>query len=860
MNDPKDIFKKFSLNSRKVLITSQKIAQNARVAINSQHILLALAVTPGTLAHSILQEHMISLDQIRLVISLQSLKKNVDKSANRGISKEAKKILEKAALVASSFHHQQIDPEHILLAITSLMDCLGYEVILRIGSDPEAIKNQINDLFEDIVDLEKKSFNPPRTQLQMPPGLQGFGPFDFSPSSFGEPMEAGPAEPIQEHPAPGQKSILDYFTVDLTRQAQEGKIDPLIGRERELERVIQILSRRTKNNPVLIGDPGVGKTAIVEGLAQKIVNGTAPVSLASKKIIMLDMALLVAGTMYRGQFEDRIKKVLDELERFGNCILFVDELHTIVGAGSAEGSLDAANILKPALAKGKIRLVGATTLDEYRKIIEKDAALERRLQKVDVGEPSVSETIEILKGLRPRYEEYHHLKISDEAIEAAAKLSRRYIADRFLPDKAIDLIDEASASWRLRHEGKVASKTKQIENQLASVRHQKELEVQNQNYQKAAELRNLEIRLNEEIRSQKALQKQGKVPIISAADIARVVSLWTNVPVEALAKNEKQKYLKLSQILKKQIIGQDEAISQIAQAIRRSKTGISDPNRPIGSFIFLGPTGVGKTELARVLAEVLFGSREAILKIDMSEFMERHNVSRLIGAPPGYVGYEDAGRLTEEVRRRPYSIILFDEIEKAHPEVFNILLQILEDGELTDAKGKKVNFRNTIIILTSNIGLAELNQQAAIGFQAKGPAKRQAEEDYRRMKNDLVKRLKDEFRPELVNRLDKIIVFRALDKADIAKITDLQLNELKKRLAPQGFNLEFSPKVKAQISKKGFDPQYGARPIRRTISDLIEDPLSEEILAGKIKRGDTVLVRATKDKIAFKIDKGNSKK
>jgi len=849
MNDPKDIFNKFSLKARKVLISSQKIAQNGGSAINTEYILLALAITPGTLAYSILQEHMISLDQIRLVISLRS--SPYPKEAG-GISKEAKNIIEKAALIAKEFSHHQIDPEHLLSAITSSSDCLGYQIIKRIGSDPEKIKNQIQDIFSDIEDLESKPIKPPRFSAEFPiSGGPNFPTPDLDDGNIaGEEMSM--AEPPPMPPPP--KNILDYFTVDLTSQAKNGKIDPLIGREIETQRVIQILSRRTKNNPVLVGEPGVGKTAIVEGLAGLIVEARVPEQIASKKIIMLDLALLVAGTMYRGQFEDRIKKVMDELEKLGNVILFVDELHTVVGAGSAEGSLDAANILKPALAKGKIRLIGATTTEDYRKVIEKDAALERRLQKVIVDEPSEKETIEILKGLRPRYEEYHRVTISDEAIFAAVNLAIRYIADRFLPDKAIDLIDEAAAAVTLKRTGKTSSQVINFQKQLKLIREQKELEVQNQNYQKAAEMRELEIRLSEQIKNLQADEKaKTSREIISAAEIARVVSLWTNVPVENLQKEEKRKYLNLPKNIKKQILGQDEAVGQISRAIRRSKTGIADPNRPIGSFVFLGPTGVGKTELARVLAHKLFGSREAIIKIDMSEFMERHTVSRLVGAPPGYVGYEDAGRLTEEVRRRPYSIILFDEIEKAHPEIFNILLQILEDGELTDAKGKKVNFRNTIIILTSNIGTAELTEQGAIGFKAKGAGIKKAEEEYQKMKNDILRRFKQEFRPELINRLDKIIVFRALNKTDLGKIVDLNLEQLRVRLAPQGFALKFAKNVRKLISQKGYDPQFGARPIRRAISDLIEDPLSEEILTEKIKRGDKVLVKTIKDKISFSI-------
>ncbi len=836
MSDPKDIFKKFSQNARKILITSQKIAKSTDSPLGSEHILLALAVTPNTLANGILKEHMISMDQIRLVISLHNFQ---TKSAS-GISTEAKEILEGAAKFAASFGHNQIDSEHLLLAIVSKKDSLGSEIINRIGVDPEMIKRQIENFFEDINDLENASQDQP---------LQGPIPPDFGGFPQGHHLEPS----MSEMPTSLQPKSLENFITDLTSMTEEEKIDPVIGREKEIQRVIQILCRRTKNNPVLTGEPGVGKTAIVEGLAQRIVKGNVPSKLSGKRLIMLDLALLVAGTMYRGQFEERIKKVLDELIKRDNTILFIDELHTIVGAGSAEGSLDLANILKPSLAKGKLRLIGATTLDEYRKFIEKDPALERRLQKVTVNEPTPEETLAILKGIRSKYEEHHGVEISDEALEAAVELSKRYIFDRFLPDKAIDLIDEAASAWQIQNEGKDISQAKNLEKQLALIKRQKEKEVQNENFEKAANLRNLEIRLKNEIDlAKKAKVTENISSKISREDIARVLSLWTNVPVETLKSQEKEKYLRLGTSLKNYIIGQDEAISEISRAIKRTKTGIADPNRPIGSFIFLGPTGVGKTELARVLAKQLFGSREQVIKIDMSEFMERHNVSRLIGAPPGYVGYEEAGRLTEQVRQKPYSIILFDEIEKAHPEVFNILLQILEDGELTDAKGRKVNFRNTIVIMTSNIGVERLNQQAEIGFSAQGSAKHSVLSQYKKMKEDITGELKEHFRPELLNRIDKIIVFKPLGKSEIYTIANLQLKYLTERLSLEGFRLEFHKEVAKLISQKGFDPHFGARPIRRTISDLIEDPLSEEILSGKFTSGDKIKIIVSDGKIDFK--------
>lgn len=833
MSDPKDIFKKFSQNARKILVSSQKIAEGMSSSLGSEHILLALAVTPNTLASGILKEHMVSMDQIRLVISLH-------KSKNRptsGISQEAKDVLELAAIEAKNFGHNQIDSEHLLLAMM-IKDCQASEIISRIGVDPENIRGQIENFFEDLKDLEEAA----ESKLQRSHESQ------FSDESQMPPMDQMPP------PSFMQPKSIESFTVDITCQAKENKLDPVIGREKEIQRVIQILCRRLKNNPVLIGEPGVGKTAIVEGLAQRIAKGQVPSQIANKRLIMLDLALLVAGTMYRGQFEERLKKVLDELLKRGDTILFIDELHTIVGAGAAEGALDVSNIIKPSLAKGQLRLIGATTLDEYRKFIEKDSALERRLQKVTVDEPSQEETFEILKGIRKNYEAHHKVKISDEALRSAVELSARYIADRFLPDKAIDLIDEAAAAWQIKHDNQDFGKITQAEKQLSQVKVQKEKEVENENFEKAANLRNLELRLKEEIENLKQNQKsapENKKNEINREEITKVLSLWTNVPVESLETSEKEKYLSLEKTIKKTIIGQDDAISQISSAIRRSKTGISDPNRPIGSFIFLGPTGVGKTELAKVLAQELFGSRESIIKIDMSEFMERHNVSRLIGAPPGYVGFEDAGKLTEKIRQKPYSIVLFDEIEKAHPEIFNILLQILEDGELTDAKGRKVNFKNTIIIMTSNIGINRLNQQAQIGFSAKGSEQKNLLKEYNSLKNTIIKELKENFRPELLNRIDKIIVFNALNNKEIENIAKIQLDKLNDRLNKEGIEIKFSEEIIKFIAKHGFDPNFGARPLRRAISELIENPLSDQILQGNFVKKDKINLKLKNHKIFF---------
>ena len=837
--DPKDIFKKFSPNARKIIISSQKIAQSMDSALGSEHILLAIAVTPNTLANGILKEHLVSMDQIRLVISLHRF---ADKNGT-GITNEAKEILELAAKEAQNFGHSKIDSEHLLLAITEKSDSLGAEVINRIGINPEDIRQQIENFFEDLKDLENTDEE--IVAQQLPPNYHPFENPNFS-----------NLPPMTEMPMPGKPKGLEYYTTDLTKEAKDKKLDPVIGREKEIQRAIQILTRRTKNNPVLVGEPGVGKTAIVEGLAQRIVDKKVPEGLKEKKLIMLDLALMIAGTMYRGQFEERVKKVLDELIKRGDTILFVDEIHTIVGAGTAEGSLDLANILKPSLAKGKIHLIGATTQDEYRRFIEKDSALERRLQKITVNEPSEEESVLILKGIKSNYENHHGVKISDQAIEAAVDLSSRYIFDRYLPDKAIDLIDEAAAAWQIKHGKKNVVDLVSLSKQYESVKKQKEQEVKNENFEKAANLRNLETRLHDEIEASKNIKTQKAPDSIGREEIAKVLALWTNVPVETLKTEEKEKYLKLDQVLRRSIIGQDEAIEQVASAIKRSKSGIANPHRPIGSFIFLGPTGVGKTELARVLAVELFTSRDNIIKIDMSEFMERHNVSRLVGAPPGYVGYEDAGRLTEQVRQKPYSIVLFDEIEKAHPEVFNILLQILEDGELTDAKGRRVNFRNTIIIMTSNIGMHRLNEQAVIGFSAEGKQGKMISENYDKMKDEVIRELKQEFRPELLNRLDKIVVFHPLGKPEILAITRLQLDKLVQRLSGEKIKLTYDDKIVQLIATQGYDPHFGARPIHRAIADLIENPLSDFILSSKFEVKDTIKITVVKDKITFKkIDK-----
>ncbi len=627
---------------------------------------------------------------------------------------------------------------------------------------------------------------------------------------------------------------LDSLARDLTVVARENRLDPVIGRGKEIQRVIEVLSRRTKNNPVLIGEPGVGKTAIAEGLAQQIVNNEVPETLRDKRVMTLDMGTVVAGTKYRGEFEDRLKKVMDEIRQAGNIILFIDELHTLIGAGGAEGAIDASNILKPSLARGELQCIGATTLDEYRKYIEKDAALERRFQPIHVDEPSLEESIQILKGLRDRYEAHHRVSITDDAIDAAVKLSDRYITDRFLPDKAIDLIDEAASKVRLRSYT-TPPNLKELEVKLEEIRKEKDAAVQSQEFEKAASLRDMEQRLREKLEDTKRQWKeqQGKENSeVTVEDIANVVSTWTRIPVSKLAQTETDKLLNLESILHDRLIGQDEAVVAVAKAVRRARAGLKDPKRPIGSFIFLGPTGVGKTELARALAESMFGDEDAMIRIDMSEYMEKHSTSRLVGSPPGYVGYEEGGQLTEKVRRKPYSVVLLDEVEKAHPDVFNILLQVLEDGRLTDSKGRTVDFRNTIVIMTSNVGAEALKRNKHLGFNVQDESR-----DYSDMKGKVMDELKKAFRPEFLNRIDEIIVFHMLEKKHIQEIVTLMVNQLVNRLKEQEIELHLTEGAISAIADKGFDREYGARPLRRAIQKHVEDRLSEELLKGAIEKG-----------------------
>ena len=637
----------------------------------------------------------------------------------------------------------------------------------------------------------------------------------------------------------GKTPAIDAYGRNLNKLAREGKLDPVIGRKNEIERVVQILSRRTKNNPVLLGEAGIGKTAIVEGLAQQIVQGDVPELLRDKTIVVLDLAMMIAGTKYRGQFEERIKAVMDELKRSGKIVLFIDEIHTLVGAGAAEGAIDAANILKPALARGEIQCIGATTLDEYRKNIEKDAALERRFQTIIVEPPSVEETILILKGLRDKYEAHHRVKYSDESLEAAARLSDRYISNRFLPDKAVDILDEAGAKARLQAMV-VPDDIKALEESIEQLKKEKESYIKIQDFERAAKMRDQEREVREQLERKRAewMQKRDDVSLtITEDDIARVVSQWTRIPLIRLEQKESDRLLKMEEQMKKAVIGQDVAVSAISRAVRRSRAGIKNPRRPIGSFIFLGPTGVGKSLLARILSEFMFGDRDALIQIDMSEYMDKFNVSRLIGAPPGYVGYEEGGQLTEKVRRRPYSVILLDEIEKAHPDVFNLLLQVFEDGQLTDSLGRKVDFRNTIIIMTSNVGAEHIRSAGSLGFVAE-----KEDSSYNAVKDRLLNEVKKAFKPEFLNRIDDIIVFRNLNKADLTEIIKLEINEVILRLKGRGIDISLSSEAMDFLMEKGFDPLYGARPLKRTIQRYVEDMLSEEIISGRFKEGSKVTV------------------
>jgi len=757
------------------------------------------------------------------------------------LSENLKQVIEKSAIIASQYGYQFIGTEHFLYGLLSIPNNKAKVILNKLGVDISELEQNLLGVFENISKFP-----------EVPPPEQA-GP------QLGTDMSPGP----QRLDAKKGK-LLEYFTTDVTKRAKDGLVDPVIGRKHEIERLVSIINRRTKNNPILIGEAGVGKTAIVEGLALAIVKREVPDSLLDKKILSLDLALIVAGSMFRGEFENRLKQIIEEVKDNKDIILFIDELHTMVGAGATTGSLDAANILKPALARGELRAIGATTLTEYKKYIEADAALERRFQPIVVDEPSKDEAVEILKGIRANYEKHHNVTITDEAIKASVDLSSRYIQDRFLPDKAVDLIDETGAFLRsINSNSKLLRATKKIESDLAALEQEKTKAVLQQDFTTALHLRAQEEKLNKqknELNKSLALENQSPKHTISAEDIAHTVSMMTKIPLARLAKTEMTKLANLEKILKSKIIGQNEAVSEIAKSIRRSRAGIANPKRPLGSFIFLGPTGIGKTETAKVLASEIFEDEEALIRVDMSEFMERHNVARLIGAPAGYVGYEEGGRLTEAVRRKPYSVILFDEIEKANPDVFNIFLQILEDGQLTDAAGKKVNFRNTVIIMTSNLGMQELSNQAAkIGFAEKNSEqidqKEKLEKEYDRIKDGVMESIKQEFRPEFLNRIDKVIIFRPLGFEELKKITQLQISYLQERLFEQNVQLKITPSVIKYISEKSFDPAQGARFVRKNIQDFLEDPLAEKIISGGAKEGSQISADVKKDKIVFTVSK-----
>ncbi len=796
-------FEKFSERARRVLTSAQEEAQNLNHSyIGTEHILLGLIREEEGMAAKVLTNLGISLSKVRSAVEFIIGRGEKASVGEIGLTPRAKRVIELAIDEARHLGHNYIGTEHLLLGLLHEGEGVAASVLDSFGLTLEQTRAETTRVLSQAATRSKLTRSTNRTP------------------------------------------ILDQLSVDLTAAASAGKLDPVIGRVKEIERVIQILSRRTKNNPALIGEPGVGKTAIVEGLAHRIASGDVPETLENKRLVTLDIAAVVAGTKYRGEFEERLKKIINELKTSGNCVLFIDEFHTIVGAGAAEGAVDAASILKPSLARGELQCIGATTLDDYRKYVERDAALERRFQPVLVEEPSVEETLEILKGVKERYEEHHKLTISDKALSTAATLSARYIPDRFLPDKAIDVIDEASSRVRIRH--RTMPVTLKEAKQLGdSIRREKDAALAAQQYDLAAEKREQEIQIEEKIKREeeewRSRQEQDK-PVVTAEDIAEVVSMWTGIPVVQLAEKETERLLHMEEALHKRIIGQDEAIDTIARAVRRARAGLKDPRHPIGNFIFLGPTGVGKTELVRALSEFMFGSEDALIRLDMSEYQERHTVSRLVGAPPGYIGYDEGGQLTEAVRRKSYCCILLDEIEKAHEDVFNILLQIFDDGHLTDARGRRVDFRNCIIVMTSNIGAEDILKRSTIGFAPQGDEVKNQQRSYESMKEKLLKKLKEKFKPEFLNRIDSVVVFHALTKEHIRKIVDLMLAIVTQQLAEKEIKLEVTEAAKDFLGEKGYDEVFGARPLRRAIQDLVEDKLSDSLLRSQFRAGDTVVV------------------
>jgi ATP-dependent Clp protease ATP-binding subunit ClpC len=804
------MFERFTEKAIKVIMLAQEEARRlGHNFVGTEQILLGLIGEGTGVAAKVLKSMGVNLKDARI---------EVEKIIGRGsgfvaveipFTPRAKRVLELSLEEARQLGHNYIGTEHLLLGLIREGEGVAARVLENLGVDLSKVRTQVIRMLGETAEVTSGGGSGGRTKTP----------------------------------------TLDEFGANLTQMAADGKLDPVVGRQKEVERVIQILGRRTKNNPVLIGEPGVGKTAIAEGLAQRIANQDVPDILEDKRVVTLDVGLLVAGTKYRGEFEERLKKIMDEIRSAGNVILVIDEVHTLIGAGAAEGAIDAANILKPALARGELQCIGATTLDEYRKHIERDAALERRFQPVMVGEPSVEETIEILHGLRERYEQHHRLRISDEALEAAAKLADRYISDRFLPDKAIDLVDEAGSRVRLlKYQRTPAEKVldeelRQVQKQLDDAKRNQDLDQIDQ----IGQLRDRETAIKEELKalsqSRKSAEQADEAPqaVVTEEDIAQIVAAWTGVPVNKLTETESEKLLHMEETLHTRLIGQDEAVKAVSRAIRRARVGLKNPNRPIASFIFSGPTGVGKTELTKALAAYFFGSEDAMIRLDMSEYMERHTVSKLVGSPPGYVGYNEGGQLTEAVRRRPYTVILFDEIEKAHPDVFNLLLQILEDGRLTDSKGRTVDFKNTLIIMTSNIG-SKVIEKGGGGLGFEFATENAAESQYNRIRSLVNEELKQYFRPEFLNRLDEIIVFRQLTKDEVKEIADILLKDVFKRLTEQGITLQVTDRFKDRLIEEGYNPSYGARPLRRAIMRLLEDPLAEEILSGRLRDGDTAVI------------------
>ncbi len=804
------MFGRFTERAQRAILLAQEEAKKLRHNyVGTEHILLGLIAENEGIASKALANVGVNLENAREEV-IKAVGQGSYEVDIMGFTPRTKRIFELSFLQARNLGHNYVGTEHILLGLLEENEGVAIVVLKKLGVDIAALKEGIIKMLSD--NQPKQAYN--------------------------------------KQPGKSNTPYLDRYGRDLTKLAAEGKIDPVIGRSKEIERVIQILSRRTKNNPVLIGEPGVGKTAIAEGLAQKIVEGEVPEIIKDKAVVTLDQPGMLAGSKYRGEFEERLKGTMKELKENGNIILFIDELHTIIGAGAAEGAIDASNILKPMLARGELQVIGATTKDEYRKHIEKDSALERRFQPIMVEEPTVEDTIKILEGLRDRYEAHHGVKITDEALEAAAELSNRYITDRFLPDKAIDLIDEAASMVRIKS-FVAPDGLKDLEERLEELSHEKEEAINTQNYEKAAQIRDEEKRIREQLENEKnrwQKEKQSSNMVLGYDEIAKVVSTWTGVPVSKMTKEESEKLLNLEEELHKKVVGQEQAVSAVSNAIRRARVGLKDPGKPVGTFMFVGPTGVGKTYLAKSLAEILFGDADLMIRIDMSEYMEKHSVSRLIGSPPGYVGYEEGGQLTEAVRRKPYSVILFDEIEKAHPDVFNVLLQILDDGRLTDSKGRTVDFKNTIIIMSSNVGATTIRKQNVLGFTSGSQVEK---EEYEKMKETIMEELKKTFRPEFLNRIDEVIVFHSLKEEDIKEIVSIMIRGLEARMAKLDINIKVTENTINEISKKGFDPVYGARPLERTITKMIEDQLAEEILRGNISKEDKIIVDYRDNKLVF---------